>query len=1135
MKRFLAALSLLVLAGAANGQTRLLDTHTDAYAAYSLRLLDSDFADSSAVRVRRDSDNAEQDIGFTGDSLDVTALETFCAATDCGVVKFYSQIAGDPALETGYLNDIAVSNVVDPYIVYAGSVVRDTNGRPVIDFAGNAALYLPTALGTPVKYDSSSVYMKLSTDSTDAGGADYQALLQSGTNTTANTSYTWNEAVWGQIYFRNTQWTDPSDYLTYVGEETIFSYHVAGSTTDSTLAYARHELIEKISAGITGETRSQFVLGSAAKDNNDPGWHGKIGELIMLPYRQGPSAVLEIYDDINAFWGVGPTTYYSSSLFPQKTNEAIELYEWFLANNDSTLFSLHEEFAGVDSDSIATANGAFTGLSDDQVADIWLPIAEPTLSSATRYESCWYVLDCGNGKGIEALGDYPRIIHDPVSGGTDPFKAGYEGNPPRSWGNEPCHWANVHVHRSGLSEGWKGYQSRALKMRSMSITFQDMIMYQNEWDGGSAAWPDMFGRAALSWAQSLRYCGDVLPDSTREAAYTILLEVANKIKSWPGVRGANTNLDTFMIHGLATMYGDPAADSTLKARAAEAIKASLLGYPDGEVGVKHKVFSYGNWHPTGEVNTGGAWHPAGYIAEGGQPDIFYQGESKLQLFGALAAVMKRGTREVPEDVIVLKHVAESMVEFEAYQMAFDPGGDSPCCGGLISEKIFLGPGGYPGRTGDGVPSGQADYIWRDVYTAHVHPAGRFRVADYGWQQSELLPSVASMKSTISSQLQLLNDAILTPVVTSDPGAWDFWSPWVKPVPYLPPSGWYSEIKSIEARDPDSFIPPTARPGYYYNKTFGGYPTGEEYWAYKDSIEGIDFGFFIEAHPRQGTYGGWYGGKIEAFWSDSTGTLIINRHGKTGCDGLFEDSGCWTNLDSKAGHHVWGRDENGNGFTTLMLKGEGLQREAVYKTDSTEATVWVKNYFNDPYWDPEQTSSRTGEQTGSELEGVFNVTNTFTAVEAGVKVTHLVESDQTDSLSTLDVGIPILLRKWNSIDPGDKPQASMSDTSIEYDSLGTWASFPGDGVDADTLPDYVTTSAIRLGRDYNDGNGPRYGYISFAVAESVRLGDGVYEDPYQTSDRVQVIHVDLHGSSGTNILAPASTSTTYTIQVVDPTQ
>jgi hypothetical protein len=71
--------------------TGLLDTYSGAAAAYSVRLLDSTYT-GDAIRVRRASDNTEQDIGFdvNGD-LDTSALTTFCTGTDGFLRTWYDQ------------------------------------------------------------------------------------------------------------------------------------------------------------------------------------------------------------------------------------------------------------------------------------------------------------------------------------------------------------------------------------------------------------------------------------------------------------------------------------------------------------------------------------------------------------------------------------------------------------------------------------------------------------------------------------------------------------------------------------------------------------------------------------------------------------------------------------------------------------------------------------------------------------------------------------------------------------------------------------------------------------------------------------------------------------------------------------
>jgi surface protein len=105
----------------------LLDTYSGAEAAYSLRLLRSDYI-GDAIRVRRASDNTEQDIGFVDKELDTSALTTFCSGTDGFVMTWYDQSGnGRNATQATAANQ--------PQIVSSGSVIN-INSKPSIKFDG---------------------------------------------------------------------------------------------------------------------------------------------------------------------------------------------------------------------------------------------------------------------------------------------------------------------------------------------------------------------------------------------------------------------------------------------------------------------------------------------------------------------------------------------------------------------------------------------------------------------------------------------------------------------------------------------------------------------------------------------------------------------------------------------------------------------------------------------------------------------------------------------------------------------------------------------------------------------------------------------------------------------------------------
>ena len=107
----------------------LLDLYPSAAAAYSLRKLRSAYT-GSAIRVRRSSDNTEQNIGFTGNELDTTALLSFCGAGNGFVTTWYDQSgSGNNATQTTQANQ--------PQIVSSGVVIL-VNSKAALKFDGSS-------------------------------------------------------------------------------------------------------------------------------------------------------------------------------------------------------------------------------------------------------------------------------------------------------------------------------------------------------------------------------------------------------------------------------------------------------------------------------------------------------------------------------------------------------------------------------------------------------------------------------------------------------------------------------------------------------------------------------------------------------------------------------------------------------------------------------------------------------------------------------------------------------------------------------------------------------------------------------------------------------------------------------------
>ena len=144
---------------------RLLDLYPGAAAAYSTRQLNGAYP-GAALRVRRDSDNAEQDIGFAEGVLNEGALTTFVGAGSAFVTTWYDQSGNARhATQTTAANQ--------PRIVNAG-VVFKKNGRVALDAVDQ---YFSTAIpALPQPFTSFTVLDRRTT----ASGID-ETFFRAGT------------------------------------------------------------------------------------------------------------------------------------------------------------------------------------------------------------------------------------------------------------------------------------------------------------------------------------------------------------------------------------------------------------------------------------------------------------------------------------------------------------------------------------------------------------------------------------------------------------------------------------------------------------------------------------------------------------------------------------------------------------------------------------------------------------------------------------------------------------------------------------------------------------------------------------------------------------------------------------------
>lgn len=137
--------------------TGILDSYTGAEAAYATALLYSSYG-GSCLRVRRDSDNAEQDIGFSGQDIDEAAINSFCSGANCFVKTWYDQSGnGHNATQTtaGSQPKIYDSSTG---IIYENSIVALSFNNSHIRSSSFSAINTPFTCFADYRFSSISTF-----------------------------------------------------------------------------------------------------------------------------------------------------------------------------------------------------------------------------------------------------------------------------------------------------------------------------------------------------------------------------------------------------------------------------------------------------------------------------------------------------------------------------------------------------------------------------------------------------------------------------------------------------------------------------------------------------------------------------------------------------------------------------------------------------------------------------------------------------------------------------------------------------------------------------------------------------------------------------------------------------------------
>ena len=195
----------------------LLDDYPNAAAAYSLRKLDKDYT-GSAIRVRRSSDNAEQDIGFTSSGdLDTGALKTFVGANSGFVTTWYDQ-SGNAR------NATQTTAANQPRIVNAGTVERQDT-KPSVRFISTSNNFLSmTTMSSNINF---SIYIIQKRTSTSDRGIMFGSSNINGGELIAQ----WNDNNFYLQFNKSGQYVYQFASDNTTGLNLLSAYNNAGTTT----------------------------------------------------------------------------------------------------------------------------------------------------------------------------------------------------------------------------------------------------------------------------------------------------------------------------------------------------------------------------------------------------------------------------------------------------------------------------------------------------------------------------------------------------------------------------------------------------------------------------------------------------------------------------------------------------------------------------------------------------------------------------------------------------------------------------------------------------------------------------------------------------------------------------------------
>jgi len=263
--------------------TLLLDTYTDAAAAYSLRKLRTAYT-GDAVEVYNGSSYA--DIGFDGSGeLDTTALATHCGSNDGFVSKWYDQ--------SGNTNTAAQTTTSEMPKIYDGTtgVVLNSNSNPAVFFQDGISNSLPST----VTHSSDPIFITAVSE-VPSGATNERSNIYTGGGST-------------DFEFRN--WAGSQVTIRIGDGSTVATNAISGTTVDEVILLTGYNVSSSLNLFLNGTaSASNPVTANYSVTFPAGGIHASrttipnyISEIVVYESDQSSNRT-DIEDNINTFYNI---------------------------------------------------------------------------------------------------------------------------------------------------------------------------------------------------------------------------------------------------------------------------------------------------------------------------------------------------------------------------------------------------------------------------------------------------------------------------------------------------------------------------------------------------------------------------------------------------------------------------------------------------------------------------------------------------------------------------------------------------------------------------------------------------------------------------------------------------------------